>query len=61
LKLFTKTFLAGSINRAQRHLPIQKPSKTQNPNFREQAIHEHIFPAAKTVFEGFADGRVFFV
>jgi hypothetical protein len=57
LELFTKTFLIGSINRVQRHLPIQKPSKKKKTNFRGQAIQELIFPAAKTDFEGGVDGR----
>jgi hypothetical protein len=35
-------------------------SKTQNPNFREQAIQELIFPAAKTDLKGGVDGRGFF-
>jgi hypothetical protein len=61
LKLFTKTFLVGSINRARHHLPIQKPSQKQkNPNSRGQAIQELIFPAAKTDLEGGVDGRGFF-
>jgi hypothetical protein len=40
---------------------MQKPSqKTQNPNFRGQAIQEPIFPADKTDLEGGVDGRGFF-
>ena len=61
LKLFTKTFLIGSMNRVRRHLPIQNlVKKTQNPNFRGQANQELIFPAAKTDLEGGVDGRGFF-
>jgi hypothetical protein len=46
IKLFAKTFLIGSMNRARRHVPIQKPSQ----NTYRQPIQEPIFSVPNTEF-----------
>jgi hypothetical protein len=60
LKLFTKTFLVGSINRVRRHLPLQKScQKHKNLTSEGRRFRSPfpIFPVSDAGFEGSGDGR----